>query len=68
MYSSLLIWDVENSLSEDTKLTTLLCKWNTAIVHLWNEFSNYPILALNCMIFKNALTEKKIKLKIISKI
>jgi hypothetical protein len=45
-YSSC-IREIENTLSEDTKLTISLCK-NTAIMHLWNEFSNYPILAIDC--------------------
>jgi hypothetical protein len=39
---------VENSLSEDSKLTTSLCKRNTAIIHLWNEFSNCSGLVIHC--------------------
>jgi hypothetical protein len=34
-----------SSLSE---FSTLLCLRNTTIIHLWNEFSNYPRLAIHC--------------------
>jgi hypothetical protein len=30
-------------------------KRNTAIIHLWNEFSKYPRLAMNCILIDNHL-------------
>jgi hypothetical protein len=40
--------DLVNFVSSLSDLSTLLCLRNTAIIHLWNEFSNYPRLAIHC--------------------
>jgi hypothetical protein len=40
--------DLVNFVSSLSDLSTLLCLRNTPIIHLWNEFSNYPRLAIHC--------------------
>ncbi len=44
---------VVNFESSQSEFSTLLCKWNMAIIRLWKEFSDYLILAMNCIWFRS---------------
>jgi hypothetical protein len=46
MITVYLLQEVVNFESSLSEFSTLLCKRHTAIIHLWNKFSNYPTLAL----------------------